>query len=504
MAHTINCPRCKKPLEIPQPIPEQVRCASCGATMKYKAKPGDSRDGTTSARPTPTPAEPKVSPRGMIVGVAILGGGLLLAVLSCAGLGLAWSLSAGKAKDDKNAQAKSAAKPVEEDNWQPPQSYLKATAPRKEPLPPKIAAAVNKGSTFLKQRILAQSAALAKDDRFITDQSVGAIALSGLALLEADVPVTDKAIWKALKMIRDTGPRLRNVYAQGAAVFFLNRLHDIEPLERGDRDLLRTLALRMIAGQLPDGCWTYHNPPISAEEQEQLLLDLRNNTYKPHGTALNNYPSHSMTQFALLSLWNSARHDIPVRPAILASAAHFQVMQYPDGTWGYSTKQEKTYYFDSNTCAGLIALAMDKTLRDDKEFRHSTVVDAPSNPMIDAQVVKGFAHLTKVIGRTKNESNPMRAENGDVLRVDAWGDYYFLWCLERVAVIYDKKEIGGKDWYAWGSEVILNQQRGDGSWDDRHGEVPDTCFAILFLTRCNLAKDLTRSIRMRDGRPIGP
>ena len=80
----------------------------------------------------------------------------------------------------------------------------------------------------------------------------------------------------------------------------------------------------------------------------------------------------------------------------------------------------------------------------------------------------------------------------------------FLWCLERVAVIYDLKTIGDKDWYAWGSQVILENQRPDGSWIDAHGDVCDTCFALLFLTRANLAKDLTESIRTRGGKAAIP
>ena len=62
-----------------------------------------------------------------------------------------------------------------------------------------------------------------------------------------------------------------------------------------------------------------------------------------------------------------------------------------------------------------------------------------------------------------------------------------------------KDRFGGKDWYGWGSTVILKNQNENGSWVDVHGDVADTCFAILFLTRSNLATDLTKSIRLRSG-----
>jgi hypothetical protein len=150
-----------------------------------------------------------------------------------------------------------------------------------------------------------------------------------------------------------------------------------------------------------------------------------------------------------------------------------------------------------------MALAMDQTLREDKRFRGQAVDDTPANPLADKQRDAGFAYLTKVIGRTKNDPVGPKSQ-GKIIRADAWGDLYFLWCLERVAVIYDLKTIGGKDWYAWGSEHILDNQQSNGSWVDLHGDVCDTCFAILFLTRANLAKDLTESIRTRGGKAAIP
>ena len=50
---------------------------------------------------------------------------------------------------------------------------------------------------------------------------------------------------------------------------------------------------------------------------------------------------------------------------------------------------------------------------------------------------------------------------------DNWGDLYFLWSLERMAVIYDLKLIEGKDWYEWGAEIILANQQADGGWRER-------------------------------------
>ncbi len=79
------------------------------------------------------------------------------------------------------------------------------------------------------------------------------------------------------------------------------------------------------------------------------------------------------------------------------------------------------------------------------------------------------------------------AFGGTIFGADSWGDIYLLWSIERVGVIYDVKQIppgkGGKDWYHWGSDIIVANQKSTGLWEDRFPGVPDTCFALLFLKR---------------------
>jgi len=65
-------------------------------------------------------------------------------------------------------------------------------------------------------------------------------------------------------------------------------------------------------------------------------------------------------------------------------------------------------------------------------------------------------------------------------------------------VLFNRRQIGGKDWYSWGAELLLDHQNADGSWmaGGYPGAMPivDTCFALLFLKRANLAKDLTKKL----------
>jgi hypothetical protein len=74
--------------------------------------------------------------------------------------------------------------------------------------------------------------------------------------------------------------------------------------------------------------------------------------------------------------------------------------------------------------------------------------------------------------------------------------YYFLFSLERVAMVYGLETIGDKNWYTWGADYLVGKQNQDGSWTGQYAEAgSDTCFALLFLRRANLAQDLTATLK---------
>ncbi len=76
---------------------------------------------------------------------------------------------------------------------------------------------------------------------------------------------------------------------------------------------------------------------------------------------------------------------------------------------------------------------------------------------------------------------------------------YFLWSLERVGVIYGLETIGKHDWYTWGSDALVDSQNDNGSWAGQHypggTEELSTCFALLFLSRANVARDLSMTLK---------
>ena len=104
----------------------------------------------------------------------------------------------------------------------------------------------------------------------------------------------------------------------------------------------------------------------------------------------------------------------------------------------------------------------------------------------DPQIENALHYLAKRIGKPGSDKKPQQE------------DLYFLWSLERVGVLYGLRAIEGKDWYAWGANLLQAHQSKEGNWQNGryHGSSPtlDTCFALLFLERANLVHDLTKKI----------
>ena len=78
-------------------------------------------------------------------------------------------------------------------------------------------------------------------------------------------------------------------------------------------------------------------------------------------------------------------------------------------------------------------------------------------------------------------------------------DLYCLWTMERVAVLYNLRALGSLEWYPAGVQLLLPLQREDGSWNPKGTTCLEepcvaTSFALLFLKRSNLARELTERL----------
>jgi hypothetical protein len=185
---------------------------------------------------------------------------------------------------------------------------------------------------------------------------------------------------------------------------------------------------------------------------------------------------NSNTQFAMLGLWTARRYDVAAECPLLYSYYRFQRSQGGDGGWGYDGLGIGSS--NTMTCAGLLGIAV------------GTGALPSATKTKDPAIEKGLNALAQYIAHPSKDADarpPMQS-------------MYFLWSVERVGVLYDLKTIGGKDWYAWGAQILLANQHGDGHWFGAQylgqAESIDTCFALLFLKRANLTSDLTESLRL--------
>jgi hypothetical protein len=193
---------------------------------------------------------------------------------------------------------------------------------------------------------------------------------------------------------------------------------------------------------------------------------------------------NSNTQFAILALWRAQQYEVPTKRSLNLIVRRYQNSQNADGSWGYY------YRFgggagplpfptpNSMTCAGLIGLAVGHGLAQPRQA---------GQPVQDAQIVKGLIALSSSIGQPVDHRGMVPMQS-----------LYFLWSLERVAVLYNLPTISGKDWYRWGAQVLVRNQQSEGFWAGGLflGFNPplDTSLALLFLKRSNLAKDLTAKL----------
>jgi hypothetical protein len=361
--------------------------------------------------------------------------------------------------------------------------------------------------------------------------AVGIAALTGLTLLECDVPADDPHIQKAAELVRSAAPALHNgfeTYELSLAVLFLDRLGDPK-----DETVLRVMAVRLMAGQGAGGGWSYTCPLLPDTMVRSLTTETPppsdqpgkndDSNRKPNARSPKELPKglpeqiarltaspapaldgladigdNSNTQFATLALWVCRRHGLPVDPALARVGERFHKTQNPDGGWSYmpspdgviTTLSPPDMAMSMNgsrattTCAGLLGLAVAHGPQAEAAVdKGKEVPDLGADPFVK----RGLAFLGKFVG------GPVPpVEHGPI---GSGRLYYYFWSLERVAVVLDLDKIGGRDWYAWGSEILLANQGADGSWRGEYPGPVDTCFALLFLKRVNVARDLTSALK---------
>lgn len=346
------------------------------------------------------------------------------------------------------------------------------------------------------------------------NNGLGYTSLAGITMIECGVPLTDPGIKKAASIIRQNARDIDSTYELTLAIMFLDRLKT-----KSDVPLIQLLAGRLISAQMPSGGWGYKthkypedsvtklvvalrklsNPPADGPKPDIEKLrtsvppDMRRLAVWDTASVLSADPKekrhdlydattdNSNTHFAMLGLWASRKYDIPVDRTFALVNRRFRTSQGSNGTWAYDFVRTGANGGNQFTCIALLAVAI------------GHVVAPPGvKPEVDPVIINAFTALGGAVGEPVGDINNRP-------KIKDAGGLYFLWAMERIAILYDIQKLGKKDWYVWGAEILICNQAANGSWDEDGGypgQTPtiNTCLALLFLRRANLTPDLSKKL----------
>ena len=362
-----------------------------------------------------------------------------------------------------------------------------------------IDAAIDKGAAWIRSQQKSNGSFGGLLARGQTQYEIGTTALCGLALLAAGDERGDESVDKVFHYIqtRDTAlgqAGTRSTYDAGTLLMFVTAYFRGKSEE--DSGSTRPGRSRGNPCDMPD----------DVKQWLQEVVDWLVRVRKP-ATSTWGYPAHrddhSNTQYAYLGL-RAARDcgaripnqvfqkgietmlarqeaDGPKVPRVLPSPdpdASPYVIHAGDRARGWSYLPDPPVATGSMTTAGIAVLAIcnDALMRPKRVSAYTGKMERD----VARAVQDGFAWLDVNFDVTKN---PGRG-------APAW-HYYYLYGLERAAVLGGRALIGQHDWYLDGARYLVAKQQGDGHWstgalgDDLYeaSDLLDTAWAVLFLAR---------------------
>jgi len=277
------------------------------------------------------------------------------------------------------------------------------------------------------------------------DASGGLTALALYALAASGVPAGDGTIDRGRRWTeKNTRPfkagATFGTYSASLLVLALTRID-----ARKHEKRIRKLAVRIVKGQRKSNMWTYGLAGGGGRLANGPLADGDN----------------SNSQFAVLALWAArtlAKAKVPASTWRRVQG-FYKKTQLKNGGWAYTppTGSPMLGSSASMNAAGLVS------------FVYATAALGGSLPEARKHEVarRGLAAVRKAF---KN-----------------YGDYYFVYALERVGTVLG---LPAKEWYFEGARELLRRQRDDGRWASvmrvGHGDqkqVYQTSLALLFLSR---------------------
>ena len=304
---------------------------------------------------------------------------------------------------------------------------------------------------------------------------VGETALAAFALVKAEVPASDPAIARALGSVlrrfsssfytpeKGSGGE---IYEAGVTILFLSSLDTVTYKNEIEA------AARFLAGrQNPNGSWDY---------QARGAGDT------------------SISQYAVLGLWEAENAGVAVSPATWDLAAQwFMSVQSGAGSWNYH-RDEGNPETVAMTAAGVGSL-----LICDRQLAPYRQIVRTVNPLLVPLYPESERRKYQPQASPQRIAQAIRAGLGWLGASFSTADtqlmghspYYALYGIERIGALADQSTLGRRDWFADGQRYLASTQGGDGSFSAQYGNGPNTAWAVLFASK-STAKTL-RKIQLR-------
>ncbi len=316
------------------------------------------------------------------------------------------------------------------------------------------------------------------------EHKTGQTALALLAILKGTLDRSDARLRKALDWM--IAQPLEQTYDVGLCLMAMEAFYSpkdpttrFKPGEIADKEIVKNIekphlawatsaAKWLLANQQPSGMWHYPMKDIASADYSNtqygvlgLLAAARigvgvdlNAVMKALRSYLDSQMKTGTKTELLLTEQNPPKGTKPTTSGVVAEVRG----------WGYGAGAGTTGY-GSMTLGGIGSLTiLDSILR-----------------RAGAKYTKDEAG--KVIAARRDGWAWMQS-NWTVKSNAAYGSSwycYYLYAMERAAMLMGVATIGGHDWYWEGAEILISNQSDAGTW--WNSSVYDTCFCVLFLKR---------------------
>jgi hypothetical protein len=295
----------------------------------------------------------------------------------------------------------------------------------------------------------------------------GESAMIALGLLKAEVPPSDPAIQACIAKIRarftssDYRPEMgdgHGTYEAAATILALSSLDAVQ-----NRSLIHMVATYVLGQQNANGSWDYKG--------------------RPHGDT-------SISQYAVLGLWEAENAGIDIPPSVWDRAAGwFLSVQASAGGWNYHRDQATYTDTVAMTAAGVGSLLI--CLRQTDRFRSAQVrtgISSLLSPLSPEGIQSDFHPSTSSaqINRAMQKGLAWISANFAPANPNITGQSstYMLYGVERIGALADRQTIGRLDWFEKGRTYLRSAQKPDGSWKQPpFSDEMNTVWAVLFLTK---------------------